>query len=235
MKKSKQEAAEAASQSKAAPLSPAEWKRLGAIGILFFFTMLFWAVYEQGGSSLSLFADKLTDCSIMGWQFPSSWFQSLQAIFVICLAPIFSWLWIKLGKREPSSPAKFAYGLFFLGAGIALMVPASLGAAAGKVSPWWLTAVYLLQVTGELCLSPVGLSTVTKLAPARIVGMMMGVWFLAASMGNMLAGYLGGFFNENDLHSLTNLYGGMGAAALAATVVLVFLTPTVRKLMGGIH
>lgn len=221
-------------KEKSPPLTVPEWKRLGAVGILFVFTMLFWAIYEQGGSSLSLFADKLTDCSMFGWTFPSSWFQSLQAIFVIVLAPVFSWLWINLGKREPSSPAKFAYGLLFLGAGIALMVPASLAASSGKVSPLWLTACYFLQVVGELCLSPVGLSTVTKLAPLRMVGMIMGIWFLAASFGNMLAGYLGGFFDEQNLSSLSTLYGGMGAAALVATMILVCLTPTVRKLMGGI-
>jgi proton-dependent oligopeptide transporter, POT family len=217
------------------PLTAAEWKRLGAIGVLFFFATMFWAVYEQGGSSLSLFADKLTDCTIFGWNFPSSWFQSLQAVFVIALAPLFSLLWLRLGKREPSSPAKFTYGLLFLGLGIALMVPASLAAQTGKVSLWWLTAVYFLQVVGELCLSPVGLSTVTKLAPLRMVGMIMGVWFLASSLGNKLAGYLGGFFNDKDLSSLTNLYGGMAGAVLLATAILFALTPTVRKLMGGIR
>lgn len=227
--------AEIEREERSLPLTAAEWKRLGAIGVLFFFAMLFWAVYEQGGSSLSLFADKLTDCSLFGWSFPSSWFQSLQAVFVIALAPVFSWLWIKLGKREPSSPAKFAYGLLFLGMGIALMVPASLAAQTGKVSPLWLTLVYFLQVVGELCLSPVGLSTVTKLSPARMVGMMMGVWFLASAFGNMLAGTLSTMFDEKNLSSLTTLYGGLGGAVLLATAILFALTPTVRKLMGGIR
>ncbi len=217
------------------PMKAEEWKRLGAIGILFFFATLFWAIYEQGGSSLSLFADKLTDCRIFNWAFPSSWFQSLQAIFVIFLAPVFSWLWIRLGKREPSSPAKFAYGLLFLGIGIAIMVPASLAGETGKVSPWWLTSVYLLQVVGELCLSPVGLSTVTKLAPARMVGMIMGVWFLASACGNMLAGVLGSTFNEKDLGSLTTLYGGMAGAVFLSTAILAALAPTVRKLMSGVR
>ncbi|MBY0356696.1 MAG: peptide MFS transporter [Candidatus Obscuribacterales bacterium] len=216
------------------PLTADEWKRLGALGILFFFTMLFWAIYEQGGSSLNLFADRLSKNEIFGWQFPSSWYQSLQAVFVISFAPIFSWLWIKLGKHEPSSPAKFAYGLFFLGTGIALMVPASLLAVSGKVSPLWLTTVYMFEVIGELCLSPVGLSTVTKLAPTRIKSMTMGIWFLAASLGNMLAGYLGSFFDAENVNSLCTLYGGMAIAVFICLTILIVLTPTVRKLMVGV-
>lgn len=225
---------DAETKTKDIPLTPDEWKRLGALGVLFFFTMLFWAVYEQGGSSLNLFADRLSKNEIFGWQFPSSWYQSLQAVFVILLAPFFSWLWVKLGKYEPSSPAKFAYGLFFLGTGIALMVPASLLAASGKVSPLWLTAVYFFQVTGELCLSPVGLSTVTKLAPAKIQAMTMGIWFLAASLGNMLAGYLGSFFDAHNSDSLVTLYGGTTLTVFVCFGLLVALTPTVRKLMVGV-
>ncbi|MBC7999388.1 MAG: peptide MFS transporter, partial [Leptolyngbya sp.] len=147
---------------KSGKLTPEELKRIGAIAVLFCFNILFWAIYEQGGSSLNLFADKLTDCRINGWAFPSTWLQSLQAAFVIILAPMFSWLWVKLGDKDPSSPTKFAIGLTFLGLGIGLMVPAATLAQQGKVSPLWLIMVYLFQVIGEMCLSPVGLSTVTK-------------------------------------------------------------------------
>jgi len=225
-----------ASSTGATPfLTLEEVKRLGAIAILFFFTMIFWSVYEQGGSSLNLFADRLTDCSILGWSFPSSWFQSLGAVFVIGLAPLFSILWQRLGDREPSAPAKFAYGLLFLGLGTLLMVPASILAQHGKVGPMWLVFVYFFQCVGEMCLSPVGLSTVTKLAPLRFLSSTMGIWFLAASFGNRLAGYLGGMFNQNDPSSMVMLFGGMAAAVFVCTLILTALTPTVRKLMVGVR
>lgn len=216
------------------PLTKEEWKRLGAIAILFFFTMLFWAVYEQGGTSLNLFADRLVNNEIFGWQYPSSWLQSLQAVYVIAFAPLISYIWIKLGDKQPSAPAKFAIGLFLLGLGIVLMVPASMLAAQGKISPMWLVVVYLLEVAGELCLSPVGLSTVTKLAPARFIGITMGVWFLAASFGNKIAGTLGGMFKEDDTQILVTLFGSMAGAVFLATLVLALLVPTVKKLMSGI-
>ena len=216
------------------PLSKEEWLRLGAIGILFVFTLMFWAVYEQGGSSLNVFADKLTDCRMFGWQFPSSWLQSLSAIYIIFLAPIYSAMWLKLGDKEPSSPAKFTYGLIFLAVGIGLMIPASMLAATDKVSPLWLTFVYFFMCVGEMCLSPVGLSTVTKLAPARFVAMTMGVWYLAASLGNLLAGMLAAQFNMNSAQAMVSLFGGMTAAVLLGAVVLALLTPKCRQLMGGI-
>lgn len=221
----------AAHAGKEEPFSKEDWMKLGALGILFVFTILFWAVYEQGGSSLNVFADRLTDCSIFGWSFPSSWFQSEQAVFVILLAPVFSCLWLKLGKKEPSSPAKFAWGLAMLAAGIGIMVPASMLAAQAKVGVFWLTACYYLQTVGELCLSPVGLSTVTKLAPRRIAAMTMGIWFLGSSLGSFFAGKMAGFFNEKNLGALVNLYGSMAAGCFLATVILILLAPQVRKLM----
>jgi POT family proton-dependent oligopeptide transporter len=209
-----------------------EWKRLGAIGVLFVFNILFWAIYEQGGSSLNIFADKCTDTTIGGWSFPSSWLQTFQATFVIIFAPLFSVLWLKLGEKQPTAPAKFAIGLFLLGLGIALMVPASILAAQGKVSPMWLIAVFLLQDMGELCLSPVGLSTVTKLAPARFVGLTMGAWFIGMALGNGVAGYVGGFFDEKNFSNMSMLFGSMAGATFVGTLILVALVPTVRKLMG---
>jgi len=217
------------------PLTKQEWNRLGAIGILFCFSALFWAVYEQDGSSLNLFADRLTDCSFFGWQFPSSWFQTLPAVYCIILAPTFSVLWMKLGHRQPSSPAKFAIGLALLGAGIAIMVPASLLAAQGKVGPYWLVLSYFLQVLGEMCLSPVGLSTVSKLAPARFASSTMGIWMLATACGNFLAGYLAGFFDEKSTSTLITMFGFMGGFLFLAAGILWALTPLVRKLMSGIR
>jgi POT family proton-dependent oligopeptide transporter len=217
------------------PLTRQEWNRLGAIAILFCFAAFFWAVYEQDGSSLNLFADKLTDCSIAGWKFPSSWFQTLPAVYCIILAPTFSVLWVKMGRHQPSSPAKFAIGLALLGAGIGIMVPASILAAKGKVDPMWLCASYFLQVLGEMCLSPVGLSTVTKLAPARFASSTMGVWMLATACGNFLAGYLAGFFDENSTTTLIKMFGYMGGFLFLAAAILWALTKTVRRLMGGIR
>lgn len=217
------------------PLTKQEWSRLGAIAILFSFAAFFWAVYEQDGSSLNLFADRLTDCSVFGWKFPSSWFQTLPAVYCIILAPAFSVLWVKMGHRQPSSPAKFAIGLALLGAGIGIMVPASLLAAQGKVGPVWLVLSYLLQVLGEMCLSPVGLSTVSKLAPPRFASSTMGVWMLATACGNFLAGYLAGFFDENSTSTLISMFGLMGGFLFLAAFVLWCLTPLVKKLMSGIR
>jgi POT family proton-dependent oligopeptide transporter len=216
-------------------LSKEEKDRLMAIACLFGFNILFWAVYEQGGSSLNLFADKLTRNEIFGMPFPSSWFQSVPAVFVIVLAPVISELWLKLGDRQPSSPAKFSMGLLFLGLGIALAVPASMLAASGKVSPLWLMGVFFLQVVGELCLSPVGLSTVTKLAPARFLSMTMGVWFVSMALGNLLAGYLAGFFEENNVNALVSLFGGMAGVCIVAAAILFAALPKVRTLMSGVR
>jgi POT family proton-dependent oligopeptide transporter len=212
-----------------------DWRRVAVIAILFLFAWLFWTGYEQAATSLSLFADRLTRNQVFSFSFPASWFQSVQALFVIILAPVFSVIWLKLGKHEPSSPAKFAYGLFFLGLSFLLLVPASRLSASGKVSPWWLVGVYFIQVVGELCVSPVGLSTVTKLAHVKIVGIMMGVWFLSISLGDKMAGYLGGFFDATRTDKLAGLFGYFGIVVLAATLILALMVPRIRKLMGGVH
>lgn len=211
-----------------------EKKRLAVIGILFIFSALFWAAFEQAGSSLNLFADKLTRTSIFGWQFPSSWFQSVNSVFIILLAPVFAWLWVRLGKREPSSPAKFAFGLLFVGLGFLVMVGAALASRPEQnpVSPLWLIVVYLLHTIGELCLSPVGLSTVTKLAPARVVGLMMGVWFLSISLGNFVGGWVAGFFGS---FPLPKLFGAVALTTIGPALVLGALINPIRRLMGGVH
>ena len=137
-----------------------------------------------------------------------------------------------MGDRQPSSPVKFTLGLLFIGLAYALLVPATLLLAQGQITFWWLVGLYFLEVCGEMCLSPVGLSTVTKLAPAKLVGLMMGAWFLATSIGNKLAGYLAGFFVSNNPWQLTKLYGGIAAGLLLAVVILMILTPTIKRLMG---
>ena len=212
-----------------------EWKRMGAVTVFFLFATLFWGAYEQAGSTLALFADRYTRLSVLGFSFPSSWFQSVQPIFVILLAPVFAWLWIRLGSREPSSPAKFAIGLFFMGLAFLVLVPAAALAQSGagvRVSPWWLVAAYFVSELGELCLSPVGLSVVTKLAPVRILGLMMGVWFLSNAFGNKLAGWAAGFFSTTPLPTL---FGTVAGVTLAAAIVLTVLIKPIRRLMSGVH
>lgn len=216
------------------PLTASDWKRIAAIFIFFVFTMLFWAAYEQKGASLNLFAKELVRTEVFGIGFPSSYLQSCTPLFVILLAPIFSYLWVSLKDRQPSSPVKFTLGMLFIGVAYLLMIPASMLTAHGKISPLWLVGLYFLEVCGEMCLSPVGLSTVTKLAPVKLVGIMMGVWFLAASFGSKLAGYLSGFFVANNSWQLTKLYGGIAIGLLIATVVLALLTPSIKKLMGRV-
>lgn len=219
----------------APPLTEEEKKRVGAIVILAFFNFLFWTIYEQGGTSLNVFADRLTDCTLNGWAYPSSWLQFFQAGFIIVLAPLFSALWLRLGDKQPAAPAKFTMGLLLLALGIVLMVPASMLAAQGKVSALWLVSVYFLEVCGELCLSPVGLSTVTKLAPVKFMSLTMGAWFISNACGNYMAGYLSTFFDENDTSKLTFLFGSMAAAAFIGTAILAVLVPRVKKLMGKVR
>lgn len=208
-----------------------ELKRVLVIFILFVFSILFWMTYEQAGSSLTLFADRMTQTTVFGWQYPSSWFQSVPAIFVIIFAPMFAALWQKLGERQPSSPGKFIYGLFFAGIAFVVVTIASMLGGGGRVSPLWLVLVYLLQTFGELCLSPVGLSTVTKLSPARMVGLMMGVWFLSISIGSYIAGLTTRLFEGNDNAVLTKGFATFAAITLFASLVLAILTPFIKKLI----
>jgi POT family proton-dependent oligopeptide transporter len=212
-----------------------EKKRGVSIFFLFLVAALFWAGFEQAGSSLTLFADRMTGNSVAGAEFPSTWYQSLNPIFIILLAPVFSWLWIKMGSKQPSSPAKFSLGLVGVGVGFVIMVFAAQRAAAdggALVSPGWLFTTYLLHTLGELCLSPVGLSVMTKLAPQRIVGQIMGVWFLAAAIGNYMGGEIAGLFESLPL---PQLFGAVAGVNLAVAVVVIALTPLVKKQMGGVR
>jgi POT family proton-dependent oligopeptide transporter len=207
-----------------------ELKRVLVIFILFVFSILFWMTFEQAGSSLTLFADRLTRTSIFGFEFPSSWFQSVQPIFIIILAPVFAWIWQSLQDRQPSSPGKFTLGLLFAGVAFIVVTIASMSAGGGRVSPLWLVGVYFLQTMGELCLSPVGLSTVTKLSPPRMVGLMMGVWFLSISIGSYIAGLTTRFFEGNDTAVLTRAFGTFAVITLAGAILLAVLTPLIKKI-----
>jgi len=213
--------------------TPLERKRLYAIGVLFIAATIFWSEFEQAGSTLNLFGVRATRTSVFGWEFPSSYFQSLQPLFIIAFAPVFAWVWIRLGRREPSSPAKFGIGLLFVGAGYAvLVVAASLAQGGVKVAPWWLVATYLLHTYGELSLSPVGLSVTTKLAPQRVVGLMMGAFYLAISLGNFIGGRLSSLYGSMPL---PQLFGAIAAVGIGAGLVMFALTPPIKRLMGGVN
>ena len=218
------------------PLTSEEWKRLAVVMILFVFATLFWAVYEQAGSTLNIFADQHVRCSVFGFSFPSTWYQSVNSFFIFLLAPAFAWLWVKLNAagKEPSSPAKFSVGVFLVGGGMAVLIPISklIDAHGIQAGPYWLIGVYFLHTVGELCLSPVGLSLTTKLAPHKIAGMVMGLWFWSMALGNLLAGLAASLFTRM---TLTQTFEMIFAVMTVATLVLIALTPSIRKLMGGVH
>ncbi len=209
-------------------------KRIAAILIFFFAAEIFWAIFEQTGSTISLFADRLTRNEAFGHAFPSSWWQSVNSVWVILLAPVFAFIWIKLGARQPSSPLKFTLGLLFVALSFVLMVPAAKLTGAGKVGPMWLVGLFFLQTVGEMCLSPVGLSTMTKLAPPRLLGLVMGIWFLAAALGNKLAGVLAGDFTSDNAGELATFFWHQAIGVGLATLALFALVPWTRKLMGGV-
>jgi proton-dependent oligopeptide transporter, POT family len=210
-----------------------ERNRLYVIGVFFLAAALFWSLFEQAGSTLNLFADRDTRTVFLGFSYPSSWFQSVNSFFVWSLAPVFALLWMRMGDRQPSTPFKFSLGLILVGAGFGVLVfGAKLAQAGVQVSPMWLIVVYLLHTAGELCLSPVGLSAMTKLAPARIGGLMMGVWFLATSVGNFIAGRVAGFYESMPL---PDLFTTIALFGVVSGVILLAMSPIVKRLMGGIR
>jgi len=213
-----------------------EKKRIIVIFVLFLAATLFWCGFEQAGSSMNLFAKDYTNRVFFGKVMPASWLQSVNAIMIIAFAPIFGALWLKLGNRQPSIPAKFALGLIQLGVGFAVIAWASVyvGDASNpnKVSAAWLVATYFFHTTGELCLSPVGLSAMTKLSPAKLVGQMMGIWFLATSFGNLMAGLLAG---KMESMGLVQLFSSVAIWTAAVGLVLLLISRPVKRLMGGVQ
>jgi POT family proton-dependent oligopeptide transporter len=213
--------------------SQGERRRFWAILVLFIASAAFWSAFEQAGSTLNLFAERNTN--LHQWDFPlwglfrASYYQSFNSVFIIALAPIFAWLWVRMGRRDPSSTAKFSWGLVFVGLGFAILIPIAGGT---NVSPWWLTLVYLLHTIGELCLSPVGLSAMTKLAPARLGGLIMGVWFLSISVGDYIGGRLASVYES---FPLPELFGIVAAFCIVAGTLLMFLIRPMKHLMGGIN
>ena len=205
-----------------------ERKRSGAILVLFLGSAVFWSAFEQAGSSLNLFAERAVDRHIGSFVYPASWFQFVQPLLVIMLAPVFAWLWLAMGSKQPSSPTKFTLGLVAAGLGFALLVPV---ASQVGLSPWWLCGTYFIHTLGELCLSPVGLSSMTKLAPARLGGFVMGMWFFATAVGNYMAGKMASLYESM---ALPTLFGSVAVFALGAAVVMALLIRPTVKLMSGV-
>jgi POT family proton-dependent oligopeptide transporter len=210
-------------------LSVTDWKRLATIFVLFLFSMVFWMGFEQASTSFNAFAEKLTSRTIFGWEFPASWLQAINPLMIIALAPVFAWIWVKMGNRQPSDPTKFSIGLLFGGLGFVVVALAASFTDAGKVSWVWFLAIYLLHTIGELCLSPVGLSSMTKLAPGRMVSLMLGVWFLSISMGNYFAGLVAGEFKQ-DAGVLVGIFSKVAMILIGGAILLAIITPFVKKL-----
>ncbi|MGB2579369.1 POT family proton-dependent oligopeptide transporter [Elusimicrobium simillimum] len=216
------------------PLTKEEKQRIGAIFIFVFFSIFFWAFYEQAGSSLTLFAQRSTDRVIFGWEMPASYFQSIPALFVVLLAPLFAMLWRKMGKNELSTPAKFAWGLGLLGVGYIIITCAAYvyQTSGAAVSMLWLIALYLMHVFGELCLSPVGLSMISKLSPAKYVSIFMGIWFTGEFFGGILGGFVAGNYAEG---ALVKLFSIPAITSIASALILWALSGKIKQWMNGVR
>ncbi len=214
------------------PLTSQDWARMGVIGILFVFSAIFWALFMQAGSSFNIFAKDFTRESLGGLRIPASWYQSINAGFILVLAPVFAWLWARLGNRI-SSVTKFSSGLLLLGLGMLIMVPAARIAQGVpgqilRVSPFWLIGLYFLHTLAELSFSPVGMSLTFRLAPPRFAGLMMGVWFASIGAGFYVSGAVTGLM---DRLPLARLFGVSGWIAIGAAVLLWCLRPLILRLM----
>lgn len=213
------------------PLTPVEKDRIRAILMLSFFTIIFFMGFEQAAGVLTLFAKNHTDLIIFGWEMPASWLQVVNPLFIVILAPIMAKLWMGLGKNDPSTPKKFSMGMLFLGLGFVSMVGAAMQIGdGGKAAIWWLVVMYILHTIGELCLSPIGLSMVTKLSPVRYVSFMMGMWFFFTAMGNYLAAVAGMIVGEAGP---LMTFAGVAIFCLAAGAALYLLSPKIVTWMHG--
>jgi POT family proton-dependent oligopeptide transporter len=212
--------------------SAIELSRIRALIILFAASAVFWLVYDQAGSTLSVFAEYDTRDSLFGISFPASWFGSVNPVFILALAPVFAWLWVKLGDRQPPTPVKFSIGLLLVAVSMGVMVLAALSVDSGEVSPLWLVGVYFIQTCGELALSPVGLSASTKLAPQAAVGTTMGIWFLSTSVGDVIGGQVAKLY---DALSLPTYFGLLGIIIAVAGIAMLAVSRPLLKLMAGIR
>lgn len=219
-------------QASSTKLTKNEKDRIAVILILSLFVIFFWAAFEQAGGLMNLYTDQKVDRHVGGWEVPTSWFQAVNPAIIVMFGPIFAALWVFLGKRkkDPSTPAKMSMGLILLSFGFVLMMLASKQSeAVGKAGIYWIVGAYFFQTIGELCLSPVGLSMVTKLAPAKYASLLMGVWFLSSAIANYLAGFIGGFSKELGEFQL------FGAIVVTTSIAGVLLFTLSRKLKAMMH
>ena len=222
-------------------LDTAAKKKIGVIIVFFFCAILFWGGFEQQGTTFNTFAFDYTDRSLGGGffpdgQHPATWYQSVNPAFIIIFAPVFAWIWVSLGARnlDPSAPMKMGLGLVLLGVGFLIMMWAAelVVSSGGRVGPTWLVLAFLFHTFGELCLSPVGLSNVTKLAPAKFVSRMMGTWFLGTAMGNTIAGLVGGEFAEAKVDQMPQIFLVMTLIGAGAGVVILLISRGLRSWIG---
>jgi POT family proton-dependent oligopeptide transporter len=218
-----------------------EKQKILVIFVVSFFVIFFWSAFEQAGASLTFFAEEQTNRDLGWFTIPSSFFQSLNSIFVVVFAPVFAWLWIKLGKHEPASPFKMAIGLMLLALGYLWIATGVSGVGTGiKVSVIWLIGMYMMHTFGELCLSPIGLSLVNKLAPLKFASLLMAVWFTANAFANKLAGVFSALYPENgkvtsfigiEIASLYDFFMFFVAMAGIASTILFILSKKLKSLM----
>jgi POT family proton-dependent oligopeptide transporter len=208
-----------------------ERARIGVIFLLFLGAAMFWSGFEQAGSSMNLFAENFTDRVILGWEMPATFLQSVNPLFIIILAPVMGMLWVRLGAYNPSIPVKFGLGLVLLGSGFFVLAWGAQFIEAGKVNPMWLVTTYFLHTVGELCLSPIGLSSITKLAPQRLVSQMMGTWFVGAALGNLIAGLVAGFIEDMPQDQL---FTTVALIVIGAGVVFLLFSRPIGKLTHGV-
>lgn len=222
-------------------LSEDERKKTIVIGIVFIFSAIFWSGFEQAGSTLNLFAVRFTDLNVFGFEMAAGVLQSVNPLFIIFFAPVFGSMWVWLARKnlEPSSPIKFAFGLILLGVGFLVMFFAAKVASSGELAaPTWLIFTYMFHTFGELSLSPVGLSLTTKLAPKKYYSQMMGMWFMSVSLGNLIAGRVGGEISgesEQAIQQMPDQYMTIVYITIGAGVLLLLLAKPIRKLMGNVH
>jgi POT family proton-dependent oligopeptide transporter len=225
------------------PLTKEEFDRIKVILILGVFTIIFWAGFEQAGGLMNIYTNEYTDRSIGDWEVPTTWFQSLNPMFIVIFAPVFAALWIKMGPKEPSSPAKFALGLVLLGVGFLFMIGAVIqqgGDPSIKTSMFWLVGAYFFHTMGELCLSPIGLSMVTKLAPLRLASLLMGVWFFYTGLANYVAGFVGSLVGGHGegaeaemINNAMSIFSGIAITAVLSAVVLYLMADKLVYWMHG--
>ncbi|HEX6681366.1 MAG TPA: peptide MFS transporter [Candidatus Limnocylindrales bacterium] len=214
-------------------LSHVERSRVTAYVFIFLGATLFWMIYDQAGSVLTIFADEDTDRTLGGFEIPTEWFQSINAILILALAPFFAWLWVRLGTHNPTTSRKFSYALMGIGFSFFLMALATVSAGAqGLVSPWWLVGVYFIQTVAELLLSPVGLSVTTKLAPLRYASQIMGLWFLATACGNALNRWVAPLVNSMPEVAYFAVIGGL---AVLMGLCFWIASRKLTSLMSGVH